>query len=479
MRWLAAHTWLMALVLLIVIIMISGYVGRPLNLLKDTDVDYLEKDTVFAMRLQSRGQEREKTIRYDAELEDGSRVLLYLQKDNQPMPAEGDVLMVQTKVRRGGKLGEFDYGLYLRRQGIVGSCWANRGNWQVIGCDKDMSLLAIARRCQYGLHEQYRKMGITGKELGIISALTLGYREDLDKDVQRSFSVSGAMHVLAVSGLHTGIVWGIVVWLLTLGGWRKPLWEEKWQRLVLNVVAIVLIWAYAFVTGLSPSVMRSALMLSFWALSGMLEQQISRWNPLCAAAVIILLINPLALWSVGFQLSFAAVAGIMLIGKKMQSSITLQGRVLQYVGGLLVVSIAAQIATMPLTMHYFGQTSNYFALTNLVVIPMAGMLLVLGFGTLAMSWCVVGEWLGEATKWCTWLLREVVEWIEGLPLSTTQISLESGSVVCLYGAIICGLIMMRGQKIYWWWIVGVVLSLGMMLVIEIDVVNILQSLTNH
>ena len=70
-------------------------------------------------------------------------------------------------------------------------------------------------------------MGIEGKELGILSALTLGYREELDKDVQHSFSVSGAMHVLAVSGLHTGIVWGMVVWLLTLGGWRKPLWEEK------------------------------------------------------------------------------------------------------------------------------------------------------------------------------------------------------------------------------------------------------------
>jgi competence protein ComEC len=380
--------------------------------------------------------------------------------------------MVQMQVRRGGQLGDFDYGMYLRRQGIAGSCWANRRNWQVIGHEEDRSLLTIAKRCQYRLHEQYRQMGIEGKELGILSALTLGYRENLDKDVQRSFSVSGAMHVLAVSGLHTGIVWGIVVWLLTLGGWFKPLWEEKWKRWLLNIIAIVLIWMYAFVTGLSPSVMRSALMLSFWALSGLLEKQISRWNPLFSAAMIILIINPLALWSVSFQLSFAAVAGIMLIGQKMQRSISLKGRMLQYVGGLMLVSVAAQIATMPLTMHYFGQTSNYFALTNLVVIPMAGVLLVLGFGTLAMSWCVIGEWLGVATKWCTWLLREVVEWIEGLPFSTTQISLESGSVFCLYGAIVCGLMMMRGAKIHWWWLIGVALSLGMMLSVELGIVNL-------
>ena len=472
MRWLAAHTWLMALVLLVMMIVVSGYMGRPLNLLKDTEVDYLDADTVLAMRLLGEGQEREKTIRYEAEVEGGSRVLLYLQKDSVSMPVMGDVLMVQTQVRRGGQLGDFDYGMYLRRQGIAGSCWANRRNWQVIGHEEDRSLLTIAKRCQYRLHEQYRQMGIEGKELGILSALTLGYRENLDKDVQRSFSVSGAMHVLAVSGLHTGIVWGIVVWLLTLGGWFKPLWEEKWKRWLLNIIAIVLIWMYAFVTGLSPSVMRSALMLSFWALSGLLEKQISRWNPLFSAAVIILIINPLALWSVSFQLSFAAVAGIMLIGQKMQRSISFKGRMLQYVGGLMLVSVAAQIATMPLTMHYFGQTSNYFALTNLVVIPMAGVLLVLGFGTLAMSWCVIGEWLGVATKWCTWLLREVVEWIEGLPFSTTQISLESGSVFCLYGAIVCGLMMMRGSKIHWWWLIGVALSLGMMLSVELGIVNL-------
>ena len=472
MRWLAAHTWLMVLVPLVTIIVLSGYLGKPLNLLKDTEVDYLDADTVLAMRLLGEGQEREKTIRYEAEVEGGSRVLLYLQKDSVSMPVMGDVLMVQTQVRRGGQLGDFDYGMYLRRQGIAGSCWANRRNWQVIGHEEDRSLLTIAKRCQYRLHEQYRQMGIEGKELGILSALTLGYRENLDKDVQRSFSVSGAMHVLAVSGLHTGIVWGIVVWLLTLGGWFKPLWEEKWKRWLLNIIAIVLIWMYAFVTGLSPSVMRSALMLSFWALSGLLEKQISRWNPLFSAAMIILIINPLALWSVSFQLSFAAVAGIMLIGQKMQRSISFKGRMLQYVGGLMLVSVAAQIATMPLTMHYFGQTSNYFALTNLVVIPMAGVLLVLGFGTLAMSWCVIGEWLGVATKWCTWLLREVVELIEGLPFSTTQISLESGSVFCLYGAIVCGLMMMRGSKIHWWWLIGVALSLGMMLFVELGIVNL-------
>ena len=469
MRWLAAHTWLIALVPLVAIIWLSGYMGKPLNLLKDTDVDCLDRDTILAMRLLSNAQERTKTFRYEAEVEGGGKVLLYLQKDSMPMPVMGDVLLAETQVRRGGKSGKFDYGLYLRRQGIVGTCWALRRNWQLIGHEDDMGLKGLAKRSQYFLYQQYRKMGVEGQELGIISALTLGYREDLDKDVQRAFSASGAMHVLAVSGLHTGIVWGIVMWILTLGVLYKPLWEDKFRRWLLNISTIVLIWAYAFLTGLSPSVMRSALMLTFWALSSLLEQQTSRWNPLLAAAVVILIVNPLALWSVSFQLSFAAVAGIMLFGSSMQQAVVSKGQVWQSVSGLLIVSLAAQLGTMPLTLHYFGQTSNYFALTNLIVVPMAGILLSLGFSTLAMSWCAVGEWLGWATKWCTWLLNQAVQWIESLPYSTTHMHLSEWGVIGLYGAIICGLLMMRGGKVHWWWIIGVIICLIVVLRVELIV----------
>ena len=469
MRWLAAHTWLIALVPLVAIIWLSGYMGKPLNLLKDTDVDYLDRDTILAMRLLSNAQERTKTFRYEAEVEGGGKVLLYLQRDSMPMPVMGDVLLVETQVHRGGKSGKFDYGLYLRRQGNVGTCWALRRNWQLIGHEDDMGLKGLAKRSQYFLYQQYRKMGIEGQELGIISALTLGYREDLDKDVQRAFSASGAMHVLAVSGLHTGIVWGIVMWILTLCVLYKPLWEDKFRRWLLNISTIVLIWAYAFLTGLSPSVMRSALMLTFWALSSLLEQQTSRWNPLLAAAVVILIVNPLALWSVSFQLSFAAVAGIMLFGSSMQQAVVSKERVWQSVSRLLIVSLAAQLGTMPLTLHYFGQTSNYFALTNLIVVPMAGILLSLGFSTLAMSWCAVGEWLGLATKWCTWLLNQAVQWIESLPYSTTHMHLSEWGVIGLYGAIICGLLMMRGGKVHWWWIIGVIICLIVVLRVELIV----------
>ena len=468
MRWLAGHTWLMVLVPLVGILLLSGYWGKPLNLLKDTEVDYLDTNKVFAIHVQSEGQKRAKTIRYEASLEDGKNILLYLQKDSLPMPHEGDILLVETSIHRGDTLGDFDYGLYLRRQGIVGTAWAHRGNWQIVGHQPQKDIQAIAQRCQHALYEQYKKIGIDGKELGILSALTLGYREELDREVQQSFSASGAMHVLAVSGLHTGIVWGILMWILTIGGWCKPLYEEKGKRWLLGGILLTLLWIYAFITGLSPSVLRSALMLSFWELSYLMNRHTSHWNPILAAAVIILLINPLALWSVSFQLSFAAVLGIMVIASWMQQHTRLRSGWSKYIGGLLMVSIGAQLATMPLTLYYFGQTSNYFALTNLIVIPLAFVVLLLGLVSLAFSWCMLGEWLGIAAKWSTWIMRQSVEWIEALPYSTTRMDISEMSAGCMYMALVCGILMMRGERVRWWWLIGVVGALSASLVFSVE-----------
>ena len=456
MKWIAAHTWLLILIPLIAGILLCYHTQFPVNLLAASEVDYLDRDTALCLHLVSEGQERSKTIRYTAEATDGSRLLLYLQKDSLPQPQLGDVLLVQTTVRRGERLGDFDYGRYLRMQGLVGSAWANRRHWQQVGHEPLSGLRATAEKHQRGLHQWYQQLGVREPELGILSALTLGYREELDKHVQQSFSAAGAMHILAVSGLHTGIVWGLIVWLLTLGGLAKPLCEQRVWQTILTTMTLIALWAYAFVTGLSPSVMRSALMVTIVEVGWLFRRNVVGMNTLAAAAVIILLIRPLTLWSVSFQLSFAAVASLILVGSWLQQHTILRGKLWQYIGGLLIMSFAAQIGTLPLTLHYFGQTSNYFALTNLVVIPVAFVLLLLGIGSLAMSWCFVGEWLADAAQWCTYGLRLFVEWIEALPYSTTHIDMSAPAMGLCYGAMACAVAMMQGDKVRWWWLVGVV-----------------------
>ena len=472
MKWIAAHTWLLLLVPLVSGILLCYYTNFPKDLFCKTAVDYLDCDTVLALHLVSEGQERAKTIRYTAEAPDRSRLLLYLQKDSLPYPCIGDVLLVQTRVERGDSLGAFDYGRYLRLHGIVGSAWAHRGNWMVVGHSPVKGIRATAERWQRWLYQRYKQMGIHEPELGILSALTLGYREELDKQVQQSFSAAGAMHILAVSGLHTGIVWGIIVWLLTLGGYARPLYHQRWRRTLLVSLTLISLWGYAFLTGLSPSVMRSALMVSLLEIAWLLDRDARGINYLAAAAVIILLINPLALWSVSFQLSFAAMAAIMLVAERMQQRIVLRGNVWHYIVGLLIMSVAAQIGTIPLTLHYFGQTSNYFALTNIVVIPAAFVLLLLGMSSLAFSWCMLGHWLAAAAQMGTRWLRLFVEWIEQLPYATTHITLSVPSVVLCYIAIVCGLMLLRGDKVHWWWLVGVVACAVMIVVTETMQINI-------
>lgn len=466
MRWLAAHTWLLLLVPLIAGILLCYYTGFPTNLFYETAVDYIDCDTVLAVHIIDEGQERAKTIRYTAEAEDKSRLLLYLQKDSLSFPKMGDVVLVQTTVKRGEALGDFDYGKYLRMQGIVGSAWAHRGNWQVVEHKPIKGVRARASVCQRWLHNQYKQLGIRDPERGILSALTLGYREELDKNVKQTFSAAGAMHILAVSGLHTGIVWGMIVWILTLGGLVKPMSEQRVWQYILSIVTLLALWTYAFITGLSPSVMRSALMVSMVEIGWLLRRNSNGINSLAAAAVIILLINPLALWSVSFQLSFAAMAAIILIAQRMQEHMWLRGKATQYLGGLLIMSISAQIGTLPLTLHYFGQTSNYFAITNLVVIPAAFLLLLLGIATLAFSWCPLGNSLAMAAEMCTRGLRIFVEWIEQLPYSTTHITLSTPSVVLCYAAIAFALLMMRGEKVHWWWLMGVVACMSGILFID-------------
>ncbi|MBR2486636.1 MAG: ComEC/Rec2 family competence protein [Paludibacteraceae bacterium] len=456
MKWIAAHTWLLILLPLIAGILLCYHTQFPVNLLAETEVDYLDRDTLLCLHLVSSGQERSKTVRYTAEAADGSRLLLYLQKDSLPQPQMGDLLLVQTTVTRGDTLGDFDYGRYLRLQGLVGSAWAYRRNWQIVGHQPIRGIRATAERCQQWLHQRYAALGVRDHELGILSALTLGYREELDQRVQQSFSASGAMHILAVSGLHTGIVWGLIVFLLTLGGLIKPLYEQRLWQTILTILTLIALWAFAFVTGLSPSVMRSAWMVTIIEIGWLFHRKSVGINTLAAAAVMILLINPLALWSVSFQLSFAAVASLILVGGWLQQHVVLRGKVLQYLGGLLIMSFAAQIGTLPLTLHYFGQTSNYFALTNLVVVPAAFLLLLMGLAALALSWCVVGEWLAEGLQWCTYALRLFVEWIEGLPFATAHIELSAMSMGYVYGAIACVVAMMRGDKVHWWWLIGVV-----------------------
>lgn len=360
----------------------------------------------------------------------GGKVYLYVRRDStRTMPQQGDTLIAETRIHRADSIGDFDYRRYLLRQGIVGTAYVR---------DYSLSPSAVIHQpsLQKRLYSRLAAAGLSGDELATTGALTLGYKEDLDRELKRHFQASGAAHVLAVSGLHTGIIYALLLGLLTLGGRRKPLYENRLGRCALSLIIIAAMWFYAWLTGMTPSVVRAVLMVTIFELGRMFYRQTLSLNTIAAAAVFILLVRPLDLWSVSFQLSFAATAAIVLIARELEKlfsrGISRKYRLLNWVVGILIVSLAAQLGTLPLTMHYFGQISNYFLLTNLIVLPLASILVPCGLITIALGGTSLGIIAGKITYGLAWLMNHSAAWLEALPGSTTQVSIGTTMVAIYY-----------------------------------------------
>lgn len=356
-----------------------------------------------------------KCERYKARVLPRGEVFLYLLRDStQAMPVYGDTVHASTTIERKGRYA---------------STFAAR--WTVSPRD---SLLKppLQRR----LYQRLSDAGLQGDELATTGAMTLGYKEDLDTELRKHFQASGAAHVLAVSGLHTGIIYGLLLWLMTLGGRCKPRYENRAGRWTISIVIIAAMWGYAWLTGMTPSVVRAVLMVTIFEIGRMAYRQAFSLNTIAAAAVLILLVRPTDLWSVSFQLSFAATTAIVLMAKNLTPPLPSKGgrwmRIVRYIIGILIVSLAAQIGTLPLMMYYFGQISNYFLLTNLIVLPLATLLVPCGLITMALGGSGLGLIAGKITYGLAWTMNHAVEWIEHLPGSTTKITIDGGMVAAYY-----------------------------------------------
>ncbi|MGN0236043.1 MAG: ComEC/Rec2 family competence protein [Paludibacteraceae bacterium] len=468
---------------LVAIILLCYYTGKPIDLLRDTEADYLDSLQLFRMVLTDYPRERAKTVLAETEVLARSgggsveraegKVYVYLLPDSTDAARNreallgmqiGDTLLVRTRVQRGGVLGKFDYGNYLRLQGIVGTAVVWKDQWKRLPAQPRTQ--RWNPRCwQRNLYRRYRALGIEGGELATLGALTLGYKEDLEPDLKRSFQCAGAAHVLAVSGLHTGIIYAVVLALLTLGGRCKPMYCNRAGRCALSAAVVLVMWGYAFLTGLTPSVVRSVVMLTVVEVGRMCRRRGTLLNTVLFAAWLILLVRPRDLFSVSFQLSFTAVAAIVLLAPDSPVPVAAPSvvrrmgrRVANYVFGLLSVSLAAQLGTLPLTLYYFGQCSNYFMLTNMVVLPLAWLIVLAGFATLLCGWIpCLGVWMAQGTKALVWVLNHTVGWVESLPGSVTLLTISMPMVVLLYVAIACGY---WGLKRSLWWMIPVAVSLS-------------------
>ncbi len=289
---------------------------------------------------------------------------------------------------------------------------------------------------QERLYGRLASAGLEGDELATVGALTLGYKEALRKELRQHFQVSGAAHVLAVSGLHTGILYGVIVWLLTVGGRFRPMHENRIGRRTLSLVIIAAMWGYAWLTGMTPSVVRAVVMVTLFEIGRMVYRRAFSLNTIAAAAFLILAARPTDLWSVSFQLSFAATTAIVMGVKAYPLPLTegkgVLGRIAQFFLGIIMVSLAAQAGTLPVTIHYFGQVSTYFLLTNLIVLPIATILVPCGLVSIGLGGSTIGVLFSKMTYGLAWLMNRTTGWIEHLPGSSFPAHASEGMVVVYY-----------------------------------------------
>lgn len=248
----------------------------------------------------------------------------------------------------------------------------------------------------------------------VVLALSLGVKDELDNDLVRAFSATGAMHVLAVSGLHVGIIYLILFQLFQKVGLSK-----KRYRWLMAGLSILILWFYALLTGLSPSVLRAVTMFSFVAMGRALFRNGNIYNTLAASAFVLLWFNPYLIMSVGFQLSYLAVFGIVYLQPKMYTLWTPNHWLLDKIWAISCVSIAAQMATGPLSMLYFHQFPTYFLVSNLFIIPAAFVTLIGSLLLLLVSFVpILAGFIGTVLSTFVWSVNQLVFWVSSFPGST-------------------------------------------------------------
>ncbi len=324
------------------------------------------------------------------------KIRLYLAIDSPgKVPEMGDSISFACSlrpIRNNGNPKEFDYARYLSLQQIFYQGYCKKGDYILGGHSGKFRIRRIALRIQQLSVRKLKESGLQGNELGVLSALATGYRELLGNDILSDYAASGAMHVLSVSGLHVGILF---MFLNLLFGKRN---NKLSYRLVRMVIILLIIWFYAFITGLSSPVIRASIMFSFFLIGKNFNRYVNSVNILAVSAFLVLLINPQELFNVGFQFSYLAVTGILFFQPTIQNLIIFKNGLLDRTWQLIAVSIAAQITTFPLALYYFHQFPVYFLLTNLVVIPFTWLIMML---TLAFYIFLPLTFL---SMWIAWLL---------------------------------------------------------------------------
>lgn len=288
----------------------------------------------------------------------------------------GDVICFKGRIRKPHNFSDsldFDYAHYLAMQGVAGTIYMSTSDWVKVEGDFSYTLRNRMLRLRHYLLQVHMLRFFDEDALGVLAALTLGDRSRISAETRAAYTDAGAAHALALSGLHVGGIYCILAFIMQCIVRRRSM---RWMG---ELLVIGVLWLFAFMVGMSASVVRAVTMCTIYALARWISKDNAPINVLSLTALIMLLFNPLYLFDVGFQLSFMAMASIFIIEPSIESLFYTRSRsrAVTYLVGIICMSLAAQLGTFPLSLHYFGTFPVYFLITNLLVIPALSLILLL------------------------------------------------------------------------------------------------------
>jgi competence protein ComEC len=374
-------------------------------------------------------------------------ILLYFQKDSTLRDLQYGNQIVFTRplqpIQNSGNPGAFNYQRYCAFQQIYYQVYLKPGEYVTLKIQHENVLKKFLFATREKTIDVLKRYIHGDKEAGLAEAMLIGYKNNLDKDLVRSYSNTGVVHIIAISGLHLGLIYGLLTLLL------QPISRYQSARWLQPITIIAGLWLFSLVAGSSPSVLRSAVMFTCLVIGRYASRQPSTYNTLAASAFLLLCYDPFWLWDAGFQLSYAAVLSILLYMKPVYDCCFMEHKLLNAVWKLTAITLAAQVLTLPVSVYHFHQFPNLFLFANLLAVPLSGVILIGELLLCAFSFIPdVATGIGILLQWTIRLLNSFIENMNRLPFTTLdhlQINLVQ---VCAAYLLIAGIAawLLHGKK---------------------------------
>ncbi len=335
--------------------------------------------------------------------------LLSIEKDSTKTPLRVDDIftckMAFKAITPPLNPNQFNYKNYLNKKYIYHQLFTSNEALFKRSSERH-TLYGWADNIRNHINQKLKHYNFKPDELAIINALLLGQRHDIDKDIYSNFVNAGAIHILAVSGLHVGII------LMILNVMLSPFKRMAYGNLITTIIIVILLWCFALIAGLSPSVTRAVTMFSILTVAMNLKRPTHIYNTLAISMFLILLFKPLALFDVGFQLSYLAVLAIVTLDPLIYKRWKPKSKLVDFYWHTFTVTVSAQLGILPLSLFYFHQFPGLFFISNMVIIPCLGV--VLGFGILVIALALLNwlpQFIADAYEYIIAFMKVFAGWV--------------------------------------------------------------------